>query len=432
MDTPTTRQALASREQELRTLLELAQAFGGDLDRDAILRRLGFALRGQLLVGRVAAFLRAPGGLAPADADAARLLAAVPGGVPEALADLDRPTDLGAGPLAEAGFSLAVPLRAGTVSRGVVLLGRRASGETDPRSFDFAAALAALAVGALETADRVAERVAAERAEEEMRLARAIQRGLLPRTLPAVPGLDVAVRWRPSAAVSGDTYDVAALPPAPGGGGRLVVAVADVVGKGLPAALLTSTLQAGLRLLRPDGADGIGDSLALATARLDRLIAESTEPHQFATLAWAVVGGGHVWSVAAGHPAPRLVRADGTVRALDGGGPLLGVVPDAHFVCTQAAFAPGDALVLFSDGLTEVLRADGDEWGEAGLDAALADAGSGHAAGDLLDRLVAASDAFAGPDAPDVPDDLTVVVVRHAGADEVPAGSRGGVGRGDG
>ena len=410
MDTPTTRQALASREQELRTLLELAQAFGGDLDRDAILRRLGFALRGQLLVGRVAAFLRAPGGLAPADADAARLAATAPGGVPAALADLDRPAEIRDGPLAEAGFSLAVPLRAGTVSRGVVLLGRRASGETDPRSFDFAAALAALAVGALETADRVAERVAAERAEEEMRVARAIQRGLLPRTLPAVPGLDVAVRWRPSAAVSGDTYDVAALPPAPGGGGRLVVAVADVVGKGLPAALLTSTLQAGLRLLRPDGAATIGDGLAAATARLDRLIAESTEPHQFATLAWAVVGGGRVWSVAAGHPAPRLVRADGRVEALDGGGPLLGVVPDARFACTETAFAPGDTLVLFSDGLTEALRADGDEWGEAGLDAALADA-AGQSAGDLLDRLVAASDAFAT--AGDAPDDLTAVAVRY-------------------
>ena len=127
------------------------------------------------------------------------------------------------------------------------------------------------------------KRVATEAAREEMRLAREIQRGLLPRTLPAVPGLDVAVRWRPSAAVSGDTYDAGALAD-----GRLVVAVADVVGKGLPAALLTSTVQAGLRLLRPDGPDP-GRALAAVTARLDRLIAESTEPHQFATLAWAVV-----------------------------------------------------------------------------------------------------------------------------------------------
>ena len=103
-----------------------------------------------------------------------------------------------------------------------------------------------------------------------------------------------------------------------------------------------------------------------------------------------------MWSVAAGHPAPRVVRADGRVEALDAGGPLLGVVPDARFACAEATLAPGDALLLFSDGLTESIRR-GRQSGarrastppRAGPDA------SAHA---LLDRLVAASDAFAGPD----------------------------------
>ena len=399
-----TRQALASREQELRTLLELSQAFGRDLDPAAILTRLGYALRGQMLVGRAAAFLRTPEGLVPASGDAVC-------DVPVALADLDRPTVLDAGAVRDAGWAVAVPLRAGSVSRGVVLLGPRASGGApDARAFDFAAALAALAVGALETSDRVADRVAdevaREGAREEMRLAREIQRGLLPRSLPAVPGLDVAVRWRPSAAVSGDTYDAAALP-----GGRLVVAVADVVGKGIPAALLTSTVQAGLRLLRPDGPD-VSVAIARAAQRLDRLIADSTEPHQFATLAWAVVdpASGRVWSVAAGHPAPRIRRRGGAVEALDGGGPLLGVVPGARFTCAEAVLAPGDTLVLFSDGLTESLDAAGDEWGEAGLDAALA-LGPDAGADALLGRLVAASDAFAGPASGIAQDDLTAIAV---------------------
>ena len=98
-----------------------------------------------------------------------------------------------------------------------------------------------------------------------------------------------------------------------------------------------------------------------------------------------------MWSVAAGHPPPRLVRADGRVDVLDGGGPLLGVVPGAAFTYAEAPFGPGDTLVLFSDGLTESIRGT-EEWGEDGLDAALAPGLSAHA---LLDRLVAASDAFA-------------------------------------
>ncbi len=402
MDTP--HRALASREQELRTLLELSQAFGRDLEPAAILARLGYALMGQLLVGRVAAFLRAP------DGRLERVSGEAPD-VPAALADLDAPALLESGPLVDAGFAVAVPLRAGAVSRGVVLVGTRASGgPPDARAFDFAAALAALAVGALETSDRVAERFLAELADEEMRLARGIQTGLLPRALPRVPGLDVAVRWRPSAAVSGDTYDAHALPD-----GRLVVAVADVVGKGLPAALLTSTLQAGLRLLRPAGPDA-GAEIVSATERLDRLIAETTEPHQFATLAWAVVcpETGRVWSVAAGHPAPRIRRASGAVETLGAGGPLLGVLPDARFSAGTARLEPGDALVLFSDGLTEALRADGAEWGEDGLDLALA-AGPDASADALLERLVAASDAFAGPDALGPRDDLTAIAVRRTG-----------------
>lgn len=417
MADPTTRQALASREQELRTLFELAQAFGRALDGEAILSRLGFALMGQLFVTRVVVALREGAEGGELRVALARGVARAPD-VPATFADLTAPCALDAdSDLGRAGFTAAVPLRAGDVSRGVALLGPRASGAPlDASGFDFAAALAALAVGALETADRVAERVAGERVAEEMRLARGIQRRLLPDTLPDVPGLDVAARWRPSRTVSGDTYDVAALPPLLGGegGGRLLVAVADVVGKGLPAALLMATVQAGLHLLRPEiaGADDVGAALVSATARLDRLVAESTEPHQFVTLALVVVdvAGGRVWSVVAGHPAPRVVRAGGAVEALDAGGPLLGVLPDARFACAETPFRPGDTLVVFSDGLTEALRADGEEWGEAGLDAVLAPGGTAAA---LVDGLMAASDAFAT--GADEADDLTLVAVRHVG-----------------
>ena len=409
---------LRARAQELRTLFELSQAFGRALDREAILNRLGFALMGQLLVSRFAVALCDADDNREADYEVTFGRGAEgTARVPCALADLPAPRPLDAGTdLAEAGWEWAVPLRAGDVSRGVVLLGPRATGTLDAGAADFAAALAALAVGALETAERVADRVERERLHEEMRLAREVQQSLLPAALPDVPGLEVAVRWRPSRDVSGDTYEAAALD-----GGRLLVAVADVVGKGIGASLLMATLQAGLRLLQPD-LDG-GADLAAATARLDRLVARSTEPHQFVTLAWGVVepgagapgagrAAGRFRYVVAGHPPPRLVRADGRVEALASGGPLLGVLPGARFRQGEALLWPGDALVLYTDGATEARDARGEELETAGLDRALCHAGPA-AAGPLLDAVVAAVDAWA--DGAAEADDLTLLAVRVTG-----------------
>ena len=397
---------LAARTHALRTLLELAQAFGRALDRDAIVGRLAFALMGQLLARRLAVGLCDADGQ-PLEVVLARGADAVT--IPRRLARLEAPAAIEPGPLADAGWRWAVPLRAGSVSRGAVLLGDLGA-PLDDQGRDFAAALAALAVGALETTDRLDERVERERLREEVRLAREVQARLLPERLPALPGLEVAARWRPSRDVSGDTYDAVDL-----GGGRLLVAVADVVGKGLGASLLMATVQAGFRLVQPDlaAAPDPGAALAHATSRLDGLVAASTEPHQFVTLAWAVVdaGTGRVWSVVAGHPPPRLLRADGRSQPLAVSGPLLGVLPEARFAATADRLEPGDALVLYTDGATEAQDAAGRELGPEGLDRLLARAPRPPDA--LADAVVAAVDAWAGDEGAE-DDDLTLVVVRRA------------------
>ena len=391
-----------ARAQELRTLFELSQAFGRALDRDAILNRLGFALMGQLLGSRFAVALCDSDRTGDAPLDVAFARGGEQAAVPCELADLPAPRAFSEGDdLWGAGWRWAVPLRAGDVSRGVVLLGPRATGELDAEAADFAAALAALAVGALETADRLAERIDRERLREEVRLARAVQVGLLPEALPTVPGLDLAARWRPSLDVSGDTYEVCRL-----GDGRLLVAVADVVGKGIGASLLMATLQAGFHLLQPD-LETPGADLAAATVRLDRLVARSTEPHQFVTLAWGLVeptppgdaagDGGAGWRVryvVAGHPPPRLLRAGGAVESLSVGGPLLGVLDDPAFVQGEAALAPGDALLLYTDGAIEAQDARGEEFGVDGLDRTLGGRASDGAA-PLLDAVLSAVDAWA-------------------------------------
>lgn len=401
-DLTQTGRRLAERAQELKTLFELSQAFGQALSTDAIVARLGFALMGQLLVTRCSIALRQPDGLL----EAVWTRGGSEPDMPDELADLAAPTEIND----LDGWRWAVPLRAGTVSRGVALLGDRADGSEVEA--DFAASLAALAVGALETTDRVAERVERERTEQEMRLARQMQRGLLPTSLPDVPGLDVAARWEPSRSVSGDTYDLCPLTDADGQpDGRLLVAVADVVGKGVGAALLMATLQAGFHLLRDDLRQPDAD-LGAATARLDRLIAESTEPHQFVTLAWGIVDvpRSQVRYVVAGHLPPRLVRASGAVESLEVGGPLLGVVPGAVFQTGTVELALGDLLVLYTDGVTEAENEHAEEFDLSGLDAAL-QSGPRTDAGRALDALVDAVTRFAGCD-PSESDDLTLVAVR--------------------
>ncbi|PAP74954.1 PP2C family protein-serine/threonine phosphatase [Rubrivirga marina] len=402
--------ALASRAHALRTLFELAQAFGRALDHDAIVNRLAYALMGQLLVRRVAVALCDSDADGPLDTVLARGAESIE--VPRALCEITEPAALDDAGLVAKGWRWVVPLRAGDVTRGAVLLGPPALASDDwtpdADTTDFTAALAALAVGALETADRVEERLERERMREEVRLAREVQARLLPEALPALPGLDLAARWRPSRDVSGDTYHAADL------GGRALVAVADVVGKGIGASLLMATLQAGFRLVDPElaGAADLGAALEAATAKLDRLVHASTEAHQFVTLAWAVAEpSGDVWSVVAGHPPPRLLRAGGGVEALAPGGPLLGVLPGAVFSVSHAHLSPGDALVFYTDGATEARNPDAEELGPVGLDRVLKGADASTAAV-LVDAVVAAVDAWGeGADAED--DDLTVVAVRR-------------------
>lgn len=396
-----TGRALAARAQELRTLLELAQAFGRSLDREAVIKRLVFALMGRWMTPRILVALRD-------DASGALEVVSARGvsedvTCPEGLADLDHPAPISDAMCSEAGLAWAIPLRAGDVSRGAVILGPRAGSEAyDQADATFGAALAALAVGALETVDRVAERVERERLEEEMRLAREIQERLLPECLPEAQHVRVSAFWRPGAAVSGDFYDVADV-----GEGRLLVAVADGMGHGAPAALLAATLQAGLRLLRTEAATADAD-LGAITQRLNRLVCASTEVSQFVTLVWGVldVNSGILRVVNAGHPAPMVMRAGGGVERLATGGPLLGVIGAAAYETGAVTLREGDAVLLFTDGATERRSAAGEEFGDERLAAAMQAALRTETA---LDHLVTALDNFAEEEESD---DLTLLLLR--------------------
>jgi sigma-B regulation protein RsbU (phosphoserine phosphatase) len=208
----------------------------------------------------------------------------------------------------------------------------------------------------------IEENMEKRRMEEELQMARRVQKGLLPKSLPTVPGLELATHTDFSLEVAGDYYDVICLED-----DCTLLAVGDVAGKGAGAALLMSNLQASLRAL-------VGADLPLThlIARVNLLIYQNTEPEQFITFFVAIFDPRDrtLRYVNAGHNPPFLVRADGAVDYLDCGGVILGAFPDTQYEMGVVALDPGDVMVLYTDGISEAMNADEEEFGPERLSAA--------------------------------------------------------------
>ena len=175
-----------------------------------------------------------------------------------------------------------------------------------------------------------------------------VQRRLLGTAAPRVEGYALGVAWQFSDGLGGDAYATAPLP-----GGRLGVAIWDVSGKGTPAALLVASVQATLESLVTRGL-----SPREVVAELGRVVAPRLAPERFVSLVYAVLdpAAGRLTYANAGHPPPVLLRADGGVKRMVRGGPVLGVVADADYEEGVLTLSPGDRLVLFTDGITEAAR----------------------------------------------------------------------------
>jgi phosphoserine phosphatase RsbU/P len=194
---------------------------------------------------------------------------------------------------------------------------------------------------------------------QEVAEARSIQQGLLPVSIPQQPGYGIAGAWQPAQTVGGDYYDVLTFDQA-----TLGLCIADVAGKGLPAALLMSNLQAGVR-----GLASTSLSPDRLCTRLNSLLCHNTSADRFITFFYAQLDGpGRRLSYTnAGHNAPVLLHRDGSCERLEIGGGVLGVFPDQKFAVGTAQLTPGDRLVFFTDGLTECCGDGDDEFGEGRL-----------------------------------------------------------------
>ncbi|HMF97582.1 MAG TPA: SpoIIE family protein phosphatase [Vicinamibacterales bacterium] len=237
-----------------------------------------------------------------------------------------------------------------------------------------------------EITDGLAARRQDRRQQRERDDARLIQRALLPASLPEFDRIRIATSWRPADGVGGDCFDVVAA------GDRVGIVMADVAGKGMPAALLMSNLQAAVRAFASDAADP-----ASICSSVNRLLCRHMVSGRFVTCCFAWLDPArHSFAYAnAGHNPPLLIHANGRVERLAEAGVVMGIFPDATYSTATGPLVPGDRLLFFTDGITEAHDAAGDEFGEERLAAAALAARACSAEG-LKRHLVAAIDAFTG------------------------------------
>jgi phosphoserine phosphatase RsbU/P len=226
-----------------------------------------------------------------------------------------------------------------------------------------------------------------------------IQQRLLPQQVPQIEGCELAASWQPASGVGGDCFDALRF-----GETRLALSIADVVGKGIPAALLMSNLQAAVRAFASDAVEPRD-----LCQQVNRILCGNIAEGRFISFFYCLVdaAAGTLVYTNAGHYFPMLVRADGTFTRLDTGGPVLGVLQDADYQQAHVALTPGDRLVLFTDGLTEARSPAGEEFGEERLlTAALENRGC--SAPSLQARL---ADAVASFTEGRLQDDATLIVL---------------------
>ena len=256
--------------------------------------------------------------------------------------------------------------------------------------------------GALDRLRLLSENLQKRLLEEEIHLASEIQKGLLPTRFPCGPGWGTHGIGIASKEVGGDYWDAFV------GGNRLHLAIGDVSGKGVPAALLMSSLRAALR----SNVQHL-DSPAQVLERINDLLYESTSPEKFATFFYGSLDTErHELIYAnAGHNYPILVRADGTTTELADGGLVLGIAPGVAYRDGRVALAPGDLLFLYTDGVTEASDGD-DEFGPERLHALLATV-AGHPSPAIVDRVLTEVRAFT--QGADFGDDVTMLLIHRDG-----------------
>jgi serine phosphatase RsbU (regulator of sigma subunit) len=237
---------------------------------------------------------------------------------------------------------------------------------------------------------------------KDLEQAAQIQQALLPTQAPKVPGVALAGHNAACRTVGGDYYDFIPYP-----NGKVAIALGDVSGKAMPAALLMTSLHARVRVLAEDPPE-----VAEMMNRLNRATAANCPSNRFVSFFFSVFdpATGILTYANAGHNPPMIVRSQGHIDLLEGGGLLMGILPSARYEAYTAQLNPGDSLLLYSDGVTEATNAAGEEFEEERLGRVL-QANAAKGPNEIVEAVTRAVHEFSAG-AP-VADDLTLVVAKR-------------------
>lgn len=364
---------LDRKNQLLTTLFEINREFTTLLDKDEILKFLSLRLMGQLTVTKFALLMK--NGHGTFDLTLNRLqvtteqVVALNAAYQAQHEQYHNHADIALGTCSTLvpSCALMVPMKVQNETKGLLLVG----GKMNRQPFraeeeNFLEALAGTAMTALENARLFHEEIEKKRLEEELNIARQIQNGLLPTELPSLDGFDLAAFSLSSKQIGGDYYDVIPISAA---NEEFMLVIADVSGKGTPAALLMANTQAALRVLTP-----LQLPMPEMVSRLNDMLFANTSSDKFVTFFAAKLNllAKTLTFVNGGHNPPLLLHSDGTLDLLSEGGLVLGIMetimPYEEKTVTLRA---GDTVLMYTDGVSEALSPASEEFTEERTEASL-------------------------------------------------------------
>ena len=412
LETQRVNRDLDQRVEDLRTLLDVVRGFTSALDPEGVARLLSLTFIGRWAVSRYAILAWREGHPIVTRSKGIKPVALVEardeiGPLPDAALVSHLPDGaLKTALVAEQAEAVFV-MRSGGEASGFVALGARKSGTGySPADLEFGAALVGQAAVAFDNAWYFNEAVERRRMEQELQLAASIQEGLFPAELPGLNGYELAATNRPARHCGGDYYDVLPYTTAEGEAAYLLC-VADVSGKGLPASLLMSSMQATLRALL-----GRIPRLTDLAVHINELLYVTTPSNKYVTAVLFAIEPttGKCQYVNAGHTQCLHLKADGTAHWLAATGTPFGLMAGLPYDESAIQLECGDMVALYSDGVTEAQNSSEDEFGEERLTQVLLPI-SGKPAPMIVDSLLESIDTFAG----ELPqyDDITIMVVKR-------------------
>lgn len=356
---------LDGKVNQLSSLFDLSKEFSGILNTENISKLLVYSLIGQMLVSKYSIVICSNNSFsflenrfdelhlsnALKDCYASKFIKPVQRN--DMIGDLK--------PFADLGVDLIVPMQIKNLTKGLIILGKRKNdlifSKTD---IEFVSSLGSLAIISIENARLFSETLEKQRLEKDLETARNIQKNLLPKRIPELSNLSIAAYNASAKMVGGDYYDVVKLDD-----DNILIAIADVSGKGVPAALLMANLQAFLKSICKQKL-----SISEATNLMNDLVAENTTMGSFITFFWGIFQNSDrkFTYVNAGHNPPLHVYK-GKINKFKKGGMILGVLPTTiPYISETVQLEPGDTIVLFTDGITEAMNTQGEEFTDEKLE----------------------------------------------------------------